>query len=94
MEGLTQVVRLVLTGLGSQLCSLWAKEDGCPPNFATYLEAMLTFTSHPSLTLAHYANTLWLSFFKHDLISKDPTFLSFVPKWVQSTAPKIVKVCN
>ncbi|CAG2062987.1 unnamed protein product, partial [Timema podura] len=82
----------VLTGLGSQLCSLWAKEDGCPPNFATYLEAMLTFTSHPSLTLAHYANSLWLSFFKHDLISKDPTFLSFVPKWVQSTAPKIVKV--
>nr|CAD7568076.1 unnamed protein product [Timema californicum] len=87
LKKLTQV----LTGLGSQLCSLWAKEDGCPPNFATYLEAMLTFTSHPSLTLAHYANTLWLSFFKHDLISKDPTFLSFVPKWVQSTAPKIVK---
>nr|CAD7396651.1 unnamed protein product [Timema cristinae] len=87
LKKLTQV----LTGLGSQLCSLWAKEDGCPPNFAIYLEAMLTFTSHPSLTLAHYANTLWLSFFKHDLISKDPTFLSFVPKWVQSTAPKIVK---
>nr|CAD7259694.1 unnamed protein product [Timema shepardi] len=87
LKKLTQV----LTGLGSQLCSLWAKEDGCPPNFATYLEAMLTFTSHPSLTLAHYANTLWLSFFKHDLISKDPTFLSFVPKWVQSTSPKIVK---
>nr|CAD7591199.1 unnamed protein product [Timema genevievae] len=87
LKKLTQV----LTGLGSQLCSLWAKEDGCPPNFATYLEAMLTFTSHPSLTLAHYANSLWLSFFKHDLISKDPTFLSFVPKWVQSTAPKIVK---
>lgn len=91
LKKLTQV----LTGLGTQLCVLWGKEDGAngrPPNFAIYLDAILTFTQHPSLTLAHYANSLWMAFFKHELISKDPVFLTFVPKWVQSTAPKIIKV--
>lgn len=89
----------VLTGLGMQLCSLWGKDEatsningGRPPNFSVYLEAIVTFSRHPSLSVAHYANALWTAFFKHDLISKDPVFLNFVPKWVEATAPKIVKV--
>jgi exportin-5 len=87
----------VLTGLGSQLCILWGKEDGLnvrPPNFSTYLDAILTFSRHPSLTLVHYANSLWMSFFKHEHISKDKVFLTFIPKWVECTAPKITRVCT
>ncbi|XP_063223391.1 exportin-5 [Bacillus rossius redtenbacheri] len=90
LKKLTQV----LTGVGMQLCSLWSKEDGpagCPSSFSTYLEAILNVTCHPSLTLAHYANSVWMCFFKHDNISKDPVFFSFVPRWVESTIPKIVK---
>lgn len=84
----------VLTGIGTQLCSLWGKDE-ChtrPPNFSMYLEAIATFSRHPSLTVAHYANALWTAFFKHELISKDSVFLSFVPKWVEATAPKFIKV--
>ncbi|KDR17037.1 Exportin-5 [Zootermopsis nevadensis] len=86
---------LVLTGLGTQVCILWGKDDGLnvrPPNFATYLDVILTFSRHPSLTLVHYANALWMLFFRHEHISKDKVFLTFVPKWVECTAPKIMKV--
>uniref|UniRef100_A0A170WKU4 Exportin-5 n=1 Tax=Triatoma infestans TaxID=30076 RepID=A0A170WKU4_TRIIF len=35
-----------MTGLGSQLCSLWSKESQArPPNFEMYLEAIVTYTS-------------------------------------------------
>ncbi|CAA9996383.1 unnamed protein product [Nesidiocoris tenuis] len=83
----------VLTGLGSQLCSLWSKEtESRPPNFEMYLEAIVTFTRHASLSLVYYANSLWLQLMKHDQISKDEVFLSFVPKWVDAAGPKILKV--
>ena len=84
----------MLTGLGSQLCSLWTKDsESRPPNFQMYLEAIVTFTRHPSLSLVCYANSLWLSLMKHDQISRDEVFLSFVPKWVEAAGPKIMKVC-
>lgn len=85
----------VLTGLGTQICALWGKEGGLPGrpnNFSVYLDAILEFSSHPSLTLAHLANPLWNNMLKHDHISRDPVFLSYIPRWVQCTAPKIMKV--
>lgn len=83
----------VLTGLGTQLCSLWSKDTQArPPNFQVYLEAIVTFTRHPSLSLVCYANSLWLALMKHDQVSKDEVFLSFVPKWVEVAGPKILKV--
>lgn len=84
-----------MTGLGTQICALWGKEGGIPGrpnNFSVYLDAILAFSSHPSLTLAHLANPLWNSMLKHDHISRDPVFLSYIPRWVQCTAPKIMKV--
>jgi hypothetical protein len=63
-----------------------------PPNFEMFLEAIVTFSRHPSLTLVFNTNSLWISFMKHDQISKDEVFLSYVPKWVEATGPKIVKV--
>nr|XP_024216968.1 exportin-5 [Halyomorpha halys] len=83
----------VLTGLGTQLCSLWSKDgQSRPPNFQIYLEAIVTFTRHPSLSLVCYANSLWLALMKHDQICRDEVFLSFVPKWVETAGPKIMKV--
>lgn len=85
----------VLTGLGNQVCCLWGKEGGLPGrpnNFSVFLDAILLFSCHPSLTLAHLANPLWNSMLKHDSISRDPVFLSYIPRWVQCTAPKIMKV--
>ncbi|KAL1122618.1 hypothetical protein AAG570_002945 [Ranatra chinensis] len=89
---LKKLARL-LSGLGTQLCSLWAKDGQArPPNFETFLQAIVAFSHHPSLTLVSYSNSLWIAFMKHDHISKDDVFLSFVPKWVEAAGLKIVKV--
>ncbi|KAB0800097.1 hypothetical protein PPYR_07977 [Photinus pyralis] len=83
----------VLSGLGTQLCALWGKDGTSrPQNFSIFLDAILAFSSHPSLTLAHLANPVWNTMLKHDHISRDPIFLSYIPQWVQCTAPKIIKV--
>ncbi|KAI4464065.1 exportin 1/5 [Holotrichia oblita] len=83
----------VLAGLGAQLCSLWGKDNiGRPPNFSIFLDAVVAFSSHSSLTLAHLANPIWNSMMKHDQISRDPMFLSYISEWVQCTAPKIIKL--
>lgn len=83
----------VLTGLGAQLCSIWGKDGMARPgNFSIFLDAIIAFSSHPSLTLAHLANPLWNSMMKHEHISRDPVFLSYIPQWVQCTAPKLIKM--
>lgn len=83
----------VFTGLGTQVCSIWGKDGlGRPSNFSLFLDAILAFSSHPSLTLAHLANPLWNSMMKHEHVSREPIFLSYIPQWVQCTAPKLVKL--
>ncbi|KAK9885730.1 hypothetical protein WA026_012499 [Henosepilachna vigintioctopunctata] len=82
----------VLGGLTTQIYSLWGKDGWTrPTNFSIFLEAILAFSSHQSLTLAHLANPLWNSMLKHEQISRDPVFLSYIPQWVQCTAPKTIK---
>lgn len=82
----------VFSGLATQLCIICSKDPTYrPANFSMFLEAMLAYSSHPSLFLAHIANPLWNCFLKHEQISRDPIFLSCIPQWVQCTAPKIVK---
>ncbi|KAJ8935063.1 hypothetical protein NQ318_007161 [Aromia moschata] len=85
-------VILMSGGLTTQLCTLWGK-DGIlrPNNFSTFLEAILAYSSHTSLSLAHSANPLWNSMLKNEHVARDPVFLSFIPQWVQCTAPKIIK---
>lgn len=76
----------------SQLSILWGKDGiGRPSNFSMFLEAILAYSSHPSLVLAHSATPLWNSMLKSDFIARDPVFLSYVSQWVQCTAPKIIK---
>nr|WJM99467.1 exportin 5 [Ips calligraphus] len=82
----------VLGGLTTQLCTLLTKDPTYRPiNFSLFLEAILAYSAHPSLVLAHLANPIWNSMLKHEQISRDPVFLSFIPQWVQCTAPKVIK---
>lgn len=83
----------MLTGIGAQLCSFWGKDITTrPPNFSMFLDAIIAFSSHPSLMLSHLANPLWNSMMKHEHLSRDPVFLSFIPQYIQCTAPKIIKM--
>lgn len=85
----------VLTGLGLLLCGVWGKDEGAsaqPSSFSTFLEIILSFTRHPSLTLTHTVSQLWGALFRHEAISRQPIMLEFIPKWVEAAAPKAVKV--
>ncbi|KAL0884167.1 hypothetical protein ABMA27_016175 [Loxostege sticticalis] len=82
----------VLAGLSQQLTSLWSFATNVEAWLPMLLETMLLLTSHPSLTLAHTANSVWLAFLKHDQISKLPHVLAVVPRWLQASAPKVLKV--
>ncbi|CAG9765454.1 unnamed protein product [Ceutorhynchus assimilis] len=82
----------VLSGLTTQLCTIWTKDPTFRPiNFSMFLEAVLAYSNHPSLVLAHLANPLWNSMLKHEQVSRDSIFLQYMPQWVQCSAPKIIK---
>ncbi|GBP07029.1 Exportin-5 [Eumeta japonica] len=82
----------VLAGLGQQLTSLWSCATNIDSWLPVLLETLLLLTLHPSLSLAHTANSVWLAFFKHEQISKLPHVLAIIPRWLQATAPKVLKV--
>ncbi|XP_076168892.1 exportin-5-like protein Ranbp21 [Ptiloglossa arizonensis] len=91
LKKLTQV----LTGMATQLCTLWGKDDGSsirPTHFNIFLDTVLTFTMSSSLTLIHMANAIWIMLFKHEQIKQDPLLLTYIPKYVESTAPKLIKI--
>uniref|UniRef100_A0A0P4W0G1 Importin N-terminal domain-containing protein n=1 Tax=Scylla olivacea TaxID=85551 RepID=A0A0P4W0G1_SCYOL len=89
LKTLTQV----LTGLGSQLCTLWVKEGdvGEPPNFRVYLDAMLAFTRHPSLHIYNYTNSLWGQLFRHDQVPLSKTLRAILPVWITIVSQKVMK---
>lgn len=85
----------VVSGVSSQLFTLWGKDDGPvirPEQFTTFLETVFTFTRHPSLTITHGACLIWSNLLKHDQISKDPLFFEYVPKVIEVVGPKVIKV--
>lgn len=61
-------------------------------SFTTFLETILSLTRHPSLTLAHGAALIWIQMLKHEQISKDPKFLEYVPKVIETIGPRILKI--
>lgn len=82
--------------MATQLCVLWVKDDANgvrPAHFALFLDTVLTFTAHVSSTLVQQANSIWIMFFKHEHIKTDSLLLSYIPRYVQYSAPKIVRVC-
>lgn len=90
-----KVLAQVLAGLGLLLCAVWGKDEGPsaqPSSFGTFLDIILSFTRHPSLTLTRTVSELWGALFRHDSISRQPIMLEFIPKWVEAAAPKAIKV--
>ncbi|XP_051161019.1 exportin-5 [Leptopilina boulardi] len=91
LKKLTQV----LIGMATQLCLLWGKDDSSgirPTNFNIFLDTVIHFTMHSNLTLTHLANSIWILFFKHEQIKIDSLLLTYVPKYIESTGPKLIKV--
>lgn len=84
----------VAAGLAQQLTSLWSNATNVDSWMPVLLETFLVLTSHPSLTLAHTTNSVWLALFKHEQISKLPHLQAVVSRWLQLSAPKVLKVCN
>ncbi|KAH0557989.1 exportin-5 [Cotesia glomerata] len=85
----------VLTGMATQLCTLWGKEDLTmtrPAHFNLFLDTVMSFTMHSSLTLNHLANAIWIMLFRHDQAKMDSLVLTYVPKYVESIGPKLIKV--
>lgn len=85
----------VLTGLCSQLTALWGKDETIdirPTNFKLFLETSMILLRHASYTLTHYGALIWLSMMKHDQISKDPSFIEYIPQVIELVGPKIIKV--
>ncbi|CAB3235802.1 unnamed protein product [Arctia plantaginis] len=82
----------VLAGLGYQLTSLWSFATDVESWLPILLETMLQLTSHPSLSIVHTTNSMWLAFLRHDQISKLPPILAVIPRWMQASAPKVLKV--
>ncbi|KAK4329340.1 hypothetical protein Pmani_000289 [Petrolisthes manimaculis] len=89
LKTLTQV----LTCLGSQLCTLWGKEADVtePPNFHTYLDAMLAFTRHPSLQMYSYTSALWGQLLRHEHTSQSTTLQNMLPSWIMIVSRKVMK---
>ncbi|XP_063992665.1 exportin-5 [Diachasmimorpha longicaudata] len=94
LKKLTQV----LTGMATQLCTLWGKDEAVnqssirPAHFNLFLDTVLSFTMHSSLTLNHLANTIWVMLFRHEQIKNDSLLLTYVPKYIEYTGPKLIKV--
>lgn len=85
----------VLFGLTTQLTSVWGKEDcisKCPSYFTTFMETVLCFTRHASLTLSHNASLIWIALLKNDQISKDPLIIEYIPKIIEVLGPKVYKI--
>uniref|UniRef100_T1J6B5 Importin N-terminal domain-containing protein n=1 Tax=Strigamia maritima TaxID=126957 RepID=T1J6B5_STRMM len=83
----------VLVGIGNQLLVMWGT---CgikrPENFEIYLNALFAFTNHPGQMLNDLTLVLWASFLRHEHISQDSIFLSFVPHIAKVLRLKLMKV--
>ncbi|XP_020614458.1 exportin-5-like [Orbicella faveolata] len=85
----------VLVNLGEvQLYYLWNadKPKERPPNFRQYLEALIAFSKHESLTLPHLTNGLWLSLLRNPVIAIDETFQEIFPSLLEIAKAKLYKV--
>ena len=84
----------VLVALGTQLCSLFGKEEGVvkPDTFALYLQAVLALTRHPSISINYTATGLWLALFRHECISTDQELFGILHAWINVVAHKLIKV--
>jgi len=96
----------VLAELGAQLTSLWTRREpgsgptvwekevpsGRPDNFEIFLNAILAFLDHPSQVVNHSVAELWAKMLRHNDISRDEVFVTYVPKFVPVAVKKVLKI--
>ncbi|KOB74533.1 Chromosome region maintenance protein 5/exportin [Operophtera brumata] len=68
---------------------MWSHASAVESWFPLLLDTMLLLSAHPSLTLAHAANSVWLAFLKHEHASKLPHVLAVLPQNCMSAAPLV-----
>lgn len=44
--------------------------------------------------ISSYTQTLWATFLRHDIISKDPDLIAFISRLFQSATKTLLKVSN
>lgn len=85
---------LAMQGLSSQLVTLCGKEADVqtpPRNFMIFLQIIIAFARHPSISVTHGGVLVWLQLVKHDAIAKDPTFIDSIRAMIEIIGPKILK---
>ncbi|CAB0035920.1 unnamed protein product [Trichogramma brassicae] len=81
----------MLNGMATQLCSVWTKDGHRPVHFGIFLDTVMIFTIHSSFTLVQLSNAIWITFFKHEHIKTDSLLLTYIPKYIESIGPKLIK---
>uniref|UniRef100_A0A3P8V400 Exportin 5 n=1 Tax=Cynoglossus semilaevis TaxID=244447 RepID=A0A3P8V400_CYNSE len=83
----------VLCALGGQLLSLVGSEVniGIPSNLGKYMEALLSFTKHPSQFLKSSTLQTWGALFRHESLSKDAVVVEMAVKYLKACMVNLVK---
>ncbi|XP_073729012.1 exportin-5 isoform X2 [Misgurnus anguillicaudatus] len=83
----------VLCALGSQLCSLVGSDDKVkvPVNLNKFMEALLSFTTHPSQFLRSSTQLTWGNLFRHEILSKDAVVVEMAIKYLNAARINLVK---
>lgn len=85
----------VITGLGSQICAIWASEGEKfehPGNLESYLKTLFAFTRHASIHVCNLTSPTWLAFLRHEHMSRDPDVLRILPELCQTFTGTLLKV--
>ncbi|TRY71295.1 hypothetical protein DNTS_007636, partial [Danionella cerebrum] len=83
----------VLCALGAQVCSLVGSnvDVQVPVNMNKYLEALLSFTTHPSQFLKASTQMTWGNIFRHEILSKDPVVSQTAIRFLTASRSNLVK---
>ncbi|XP_065066721.1 exportin-5-like isoform X2 [Rhopilema esculentum] len=85
----------VIVGLGTcQLADIWGHDRGIterPDTFAKYLKLIIDMVNHPSQVICHKACSVCTTFFKHERISADETFIESIPFFIPAFSEKLPK---
>uniref|UniRef100_A0AAY4D9F0 Importin N-terminal domain-containing protein n=1 Tax=Denticeps clupeoides TaxID=299321 RepID=A0AAY4D9F0_9TELE len=81
----------LLCALGGQLCSLVGSHVEVPTNIDKFMEAFLAFTTHPSQFLKSSTQITWGTFFRHEVLSKDPVIIQMAVRYIRETMTNLVK---
>ncbi|RCN41975.1 hypothetical protein ANCCAN_12080 [Ancylostoma caninum] len=80
----------LLTTLGNFLSRVWT-EKSAPPNFETFLSAIVAFFNHDSLTLKYEACDVLVGLSSHKIFREDPSFMQAIREVFANSLKAIMK---